>query len=164
MHEFDIKLTDEDIKKTPEVAFKKLVKEKTINSAFKYLKEKQNKGRKGAAILYNSIELQDYWNLCANIKLEDQRFIFNFRSEMNQTRENFQRDTNMKEEFCIEKCNQVLNNEHITWCPYLKKSNAYKYSHILNGDLNEKLEALKQIKENTRKRKEDSTPCDPVIC
>ena len=83
---------------------------------------------------------------------------------MNKTRENFQRDTNMEEEFCIEKCNQVLNNEHITWCSYLNEINDYKYSHILNGDLNEKLEALKQIKENTRKRKEDSTPCDPVIC
>ena len=62
------------------------------------------------------------------------------------------------------KCNQVLSNEHILWCPYLNVINDYKYSHILNGDLNEKLEALKEIKENIRKRKEDSTPCDPVIC
>ena len=65
------------------------VEEKTVNAAFKYLKEKLNKGRKGTAILYNSIELQDYWNLCANIKLEPHRFIFNFRSEMNQTKKNF---------------------------------------------------------------------------
>ena len=75
---------------------------------------------------------------------------------MNQIRENCQRIKNIAKEFCIEKCNQVLNNEHITWCPYLNESNDYKYSHILNGDLNEKLEALKQIKENTRKRKEES--------
>ena len=46
-----------------------------------------------------------------------------------------------------------LNNEHIRWCPYWNESNGYKYSNILNGDLNEKLEALKQIKENTKKKK-----------
>ena len=70
----------------------------------------------------------------------------------------------MKEEFCMKKGNQVLNNEHIIWYPYLNDLNDYKYSHILNGDLNEKQEALKQIKENIRKRKEDLPPCDPVIC
>ena len=85
---------------------------------------------------------------------------------MNQTKENFQRDSNMKEEFCITKCNQILNNEHITWCPYLNEGKDYRYFHILNGDLNEKCEAFKQIKDNTRKRKEDSTPCDvdPLNC
>ena len=35
--------------------------------------------------------------------------------------------------------------------------------NILNGDMNEKLEALKQLTKNTNKRKEDSTPCGPVI-
>ena len=144
--------------------FKKLVKENTQIAALKYLKEMQSKGKKGAAINYNSIELQDYWHSCANIKLEDQSFIFNFRSEMNQTKENFQRDSNIKEEFCRRQCNNILDNEHITWCPYLNEANDYKYSHILNGDLNDKLEAYKQIKENTRKRKEEITPCDPVLC
>ena len=54
----------------------------------------QSKRKKGAAINYKPIELiglQDYWCSCAKIKLDDKRFIFNFRSEMNQTKENYQR-------------------------------------------------------------------------
>ena len=164
INELNISLNDEDIKKTTVFEFKKIVKEKTKVAALKYLKEMQRKDKKGAGINYNSIELQDYWHSCANIKLEDQQFIFNFRSEMNQTKENFHRDKNMKEEYCIKTCKNILNNEHITWCPYLNEATDYKYSHILNGDLNEKLEAYKQIKENTRRRKEDSAPCDPVLC
>ena len=87
---------------------------------------------------------------------EEQRFIFNFRSEMNQTKINFQRDTNMKEEYCIKECGTILNNEHITWCKYLNEENDYKYSNIVNGDLNEKVETLRQIQSNYRKREGDN--------
>ena len=125
---------------------------------------KQSKGKKGSTISYNSIELQDYLGSYANIKKEDQRYIFNFRTEMNPTRINFQRDINMKEEHCINQCKKVLNNEHITWCEYLNNPNDFKYYHILNGDLNEKLETYKQIKSNNRRREEEKLPCDPVTC
>ena len=76
---------------------------------------------------------------------------------MNQIGSNFQRDINMKEQYCIKDCMEVLYNEHITWCKYFNEANDYKYSHILNGDLNEKLETLKQIQSNNRKREEDSS-------
>ena len=75
---------------------------------------------------------------------------------MNQTKSNFQRDTNMREEYCIKECRTILDNEHITWCKYLNEENDYKYSHILNGDLNEKVETLRQIQYNNRKGEEDS--------
>ena len=52
---------------------------------------------------------------------------------------------------------QVLDNEHITWCKYLNAANNYRYSDILNGDLNEEFESLKQIRSNNRKREEDSS-------
>ena len=150
-------MSDETIKKTSEVIFKKLVKKQTTFAALKYLKLKQSKGIKAATIKYNTIELQDYLGSYSNLKLEDQRYIFNFRSEMNQIKSNFQRDTNIKEQYCITDCMQVLDNEHITWCKYLNEANDYRYSNILNGDLNEKLETLKQIQSNNRKREEDSS-------
>ena len=75
---------------------------------------------------------------------------------MNQTKSYFQRDTNIKEEYCIKECKTILDNEHITLCQYLNEENYYKYSHILNGDLNEKVETLRQIQSNNRKREEDS--------
>ena len=36
----------------------------------------QQKGKKGAGINYKSIELQEYWHSFANIKLEDQLFLY----------------------------------------------------------------------------------------
>ena len=36
----------------------------------------------------------------------------------------------------------------------MNKENDYKYSHILNRDIKEKKEALKQIQMNNRKRNE----------
>ena len=71
---------------------------------------------------------------------------------MNPTRNIFQIDINMKEQHCIKQCQKVLNDEHITWCEYLNNPNDFKYYHILNGDLNEKLETYNQIKSNNRRR------------
>ena len=43
------------------------------------------------------------------------------------------------------------------------KDTAYKHSHILNGDINEKKKTLKQIKINNRIRDEEKEHCDPVV-
>ena len=64
----------------------------------------------------------------------------------------------MKTVYCVKKCNAELDNEHITWCEYRNKDNEIKYSHILNGDISEKKEALKQIKLTNRIRDEEMNP------
>ena len=46
----------------------------------------------------------------------------------------------------MKKCNAEIENEHITWCEYMNKDAAYKYSHILNGDINEKKKSIKTDK------------------
>ena len=51
----------------------------------------------------------------------------------------------MKIVYCVKKCNAEIENEHITWCEYIKDT-AYKYSHILNGDINEKQKNIKTDK------------------
>ena len=49
-----------------------------------------------------------------------------------------------------------LDNEHLTWCFKMNKTNDYKYIHLLNGTLREKIETFKQINQNKMKRNEDS--------
>ena len=94
MKEFEIDLSDEDIKKTKETIFKKLVKSKTISAGIKYLTKKQKKGEKGRDIDYKTLELQDYLCPHSNLKLEDQRILFSYRSRMNQLKTNFSRNSN----------------------------------------------------------------------
>ena len=43
---------------------------------------KQSKGDKASNIIYETLELQDYFKPCSNLKLEEQRSIFSFRSRM----------------------------------------------------------------------------------
>ena len=57
-------------------------------------------------------------------------------------------------------------NTHLTWCTKkIKKENDFRYIHLLNGTLEEKLETLKQIKSNDSMKNEDRKPCSLVtIC
>ena len=77
---------------------------------------------------------------------------------MNEIKDNFPKDRNMKVVYCVKQCNKELDNEHIKWCKFMNKENDYKYAHILNGDISEKKEALKQIKQNNRRREEEMNP------
>jgi hypothetical protein len=132
------------------------LRKKTFSACLTYLKSKQLKGEKASNIIYNSIQLQDYLNPCSNIKLEDQRAMFSLRSRMNETKTNFSRNNKLKNEYCIKDCGKELDNEHMTWCSKLNTDNEYKYIQLLNGTLNEKIEAFKQINLNEERRKENS--------
>ena len=59
LNKFEIYLSDESVKKMPEADFKRVVTNSCVNAAVKYLNGKQN-GDKGAGIIYNVLELQDY--------------------------------------------------------------------------------------------------------
>jgi hypothetical protein len=69
--------------------------------AVKYLQGKQNGGDKGAGIIYNELELQDYLNPYSNFTLEQQSKIFSLRTKMNPLKTNFSRNKQMNPEFCI---------------------------------------------------------------
>ena len=62
LEEFEIKLSETEIKETPPHRFKTLVKTNAINAGIKYLNSLQNKKEKGAKIRYESLELMDYIN------------------------------------------------------------------------------------------------------
>ena len=110
------------------------------------------------------MKLQDYLNPCSNLKLEEQRNIFSLRSRMNELKTNFSRNHNIKSKYCLNECGKELDNEDLTWCHEINTDSDYRYLHLLNGTLNEKIEIFKQINRNQDKRKLNETPCDPVNC
>ena len=61
----------------------------------------------------------------------------------------------MKEDFCVQSCQQIIDNEHLTWCEKLNSEDDMKYSHLLNGNLMEKVQTLKQIKSNEKRRQDE---------
>ena len=117
--EFNIFSSEEEIKKIPTKVFKNIVKRSSEEAAIKYLENIT--GTKEVKIIYDSLNIQDYLKPCANITIEEQRYLFSLRSEMNPLKANFSQNQNVTNTFCIEKCKVELNNEHIVWCQYLNK-------------------------------------------
>ena len=81
--------------------FKALVKKSYVKAAIKYLNSLQKKKEKGALIRYESLELQDYLNSCANLTFEEPRFIFSLRSEMSPLTSNFKMNHKLEAEVCL---------------------------------------------------------------
>ena len=128
------------------------MKERAIMAGIKYLRTKQMKGEKGINIKYNILELPDYLNPFSNMALEDQRTMFSLRCEMNPLKPNFKRNSRIKEEYCVQECMKKLDNYHITWRDKINKETEHRFTDILNGNLEEKIEILKQIKRNEKRR------------
>ena len=130
-----------------------MVKTRATRAGLKYVKELQKKGTKGSLIDYDSLEVQDYLNPSSNMKIENQRYLFSLRSEMNLLHSNFSRNKSIKPTFCVKEYNIELNNEHLNYCPILNKNSDINYSKFLNGTVTEKIEALNQTKDNEEEKK-----------
>ena len=129
----------------PSSIFKNIVKNKAVLAGIDYLKAKQAKCEKGVKIKYKTLDLQDYLKPCSNLKLEDQHLIFSLQCEMNPIKKNFIKNIKMKQEYCITACKKEIDNEHITWCSKINGENSYRFEHLLNGTLQEKIQTMKQI-------------------
>ena len=75
LNEFEIFMTDEEIKNMPVNPFKNLVKEKSVTASINYLKCKQSMAEKGGQIRYETLELQDYLNPYSNLSLKEKQHI-----------------------------------------------------------------------------------------
>ena len=67
--EFEMDISEENIKNMPELKFKSLVKKQANKASFNYLNQKQSKCEKGSKIKYQQIEIQDYLTPSANLIL-----------------------------------------------------------------------------------------------
>ena len=76
--------------------------------------------------------------------LEEKFNIFKLRTEMNDMPYNFGKNM-----FCINGCEDLLTNKHILICPHINKSNSLaQFYQLLNGNVEEKVEALKIFQKN----------------
>ena len=146
INKFELNISEEDIKKIPTTIFKNMVKTAAECARFRYLKNMQMKGSKGSKVEYDSSSLQDYLNPYANVPIEDQRYLFSLRCEVNPLRTNFRRNLTMKELYCVKSCQTELDNEHLVYCQELNSNPEIIFFKILNGTMPQKLEALHQTK------------------
>ena len=76
----EINLTFSDIQNMSKWKFKKLVKEKTLLAAFKYLTSEKNKQTKIKQISYEKLEIQKYL-MDGNRNIDTSKFIFKARAK-----------------------------------------------------------------------------------
>ena len=55
-----------------------------------------------------------------------------------------------------------LDNQHLTWSDKMNKEQDFKFEHLLNGTLLEKIKTMKQIELNDKIRNAERIPCDPA--
>ena len=64
------------------------------------------------------------------------------------------RNDKIKETYCIKSCLKKIDNEHLTWREKLNDEYNFRYAKLINGNLMEKIQTMKQIKSNERRRRE----------
>ena len=77
---------------------------------------------------------------------------------MNILKSNFKRNMTMNERYCIKSCMKEINNEHLVHCSELNGISEIKYEHVLNGSMQQKIEVLKQVQLNEKKRMKEKEP------
>ena len=158
LNDFEIDISEEDLRNMSKNRFKSIVRQKTEIAGVKYLKTLQKKCEKGARIVYDCLELQDYLNPFSNLKLEDQRFLFSLRCQMNILKSNFSRNKSIIPRYCIESCKKEIDNEHLVYCEKLNENSLLRFEQILNGSISEKKEALNQVFLNEEMRRKEKEP------
>ena len=148
LESFQIKLSFEEIKLMKPTKFKNIVKIQSRKAGFKYLLEKQEGGKKGKNISYTKIEMADYLLPECSLSVKDKTELFAFRCEMNSLPNNYGNT-----DLCEYSCPELMNNQHLLTCPFLNEgqSCSLKMEQILNGNINEKIEVLRKLQENSHK-------------
>ena len=140
INEFNLNLSLSDIKFMKRLSLKVLVlvKQSAKTKAFEDLRVKQAAGSKGRNIRYYQLEISDYLMPNSIFYLKDQIDLFEIRCKMNPWPSN-RGGLN----HCETLCGSILNNEPIFECSILNEGERTYHNHILNGNVEEKIQALK---------------------
>ena len=123
----------EDIQEMSIVQFRKITKIKCKEAAFSELILKKQKGSKGSTLKYGAkLKMSGY--LCPNDQLtvEDQRLIFQIRSQSNPLHAN-----RGDPQPCSRGCGKIRYVCHIIQCSILNKEDQWEYNLLINGTLHE---------------------------
>ena len=155
----NVNLTLEEIRKIPKEKYTGILKEKTRETALKYLLAKQ--GKKGSEISYSCLEMAEYL-LPHNsvINVEEKCEMFGVKNGMTDIPYNFSSNSQTK---CV--CGKLEDNLHIYECELynVKQQATIPFMKIFNGNLSQQNEVFKKFMKNmdTReKMKTTSYPCD----
>ena len=154
---FNIDISIEDIKIMTRKQFRKITKQKSEETAFKQLIIKKEKGSKGSTLKYGKgLEMAEY--LCPNnqLSVEDQRQIFQIRSQINPLASN-RGETSI----CVTGCGEILENSHILKCKVLNNGEENSLQELINGDIHSIRNSLIKWKQSMKIIEELST-LDPT--
>ena len=129
---FNIEICIKDFKAMTRKHFRKFTKEKSEETAFQQLITKKENGSKGSTLRYGKgLQMAEY--LCPNdqLSVEDQRQIFQIRSQINPLPSN-----RGKTSYCVTGCGEVLNNSHTLRCKILNQGEESSIEDLINGDIN----------------------------
>ena len=138
-----------DIKSMKRRTLKNMIKQSAKTKAFDDLMAKQAAGSKRRNIRYDQLEMSDYLIPNSIFSLKDQVELFEIRCKMNPLPSN-----RGVLNHCETLCGSILNNEHIFDCFVLNQGEHSNYDDILNGNIEEKLHALKVWRRNMETRTE----------
>ena len=89
------------------------------------------------------------------------KLIFSLICEINYVKSNIKINIQISPEYSINDSKNLYFNNHLTWCEKINKEEDFRFIHLLNGTLEEKIGTLNQIKLNGLVRLKDQT--NPVI-
>ena len=161
-----ITLSNQEIQKMTKYKFTSLIKERIVENALNYLKEKQSK--KGGKIEYKNIEMAEYLQPTCELEIREKQKLFEIRNDMTNIPSNFG-----NEKQCL--CGEKETMEHIYNCIYWNKTTTQKipYNKIYNGTIEKQIEVYKTFEQNLEQRNErmkivnthvilDGSTVDPV--
>ena len=150
IREFELNLSNSEIKAMSKDQFHKITKMKTEKLAWNNLREKQKRGNKRKYIEYaDQLQMADYLHPNRILNLEDQILIFQIRSETNPLSSNHGEPGP-----CPMKCGNILENPHILMCRILNQEVQTEYILFLNGNLNQLKLNLAKWRRNVEKMEE----------
>ena len=148
LDELEIIESFDDIRETTKDAFKKYVKTKVKEKAFKYLKDLQNSHSKSQNIQYKEVKLQEYLKPASSMTIKEKSFIFMARSRMLDVKCNFKIG---KSDLLCRKCGiENESQKHILSCKALQDNSLINsdyspsYEDIFGSNI-DKIELIGQI-------------------
>ena len=154
----NINITEEDIKSHNKIKFKKLVKRKSRQAAFKFLMNIKDSHSKLDNLHYKDLKMQKY--LSSNlIYKNDAQLLFKLRTRMTNFKSNFK---NGSDDISCKLCPNEDRQDHILICDTIIKNIPeavnVNYSSIFNNNTSKMIAAFKIIKKALQYRENISSP------
>ena len=154
IEEFNLNMTFSEIKHIDTKKFKYIVRQKSFQKSFEYLKMEQMKHSKSKHFIFEKFEIQDYLLPDINISNEDRKFLISLQCRMIEIKSNF--PSKYKDLTCEAGCGENETMNHIMRCNILQdkySENNEVFENIYTCDINKKLIIMNIFKNNLNKRR-----------